>query len=170
MAEKKYAYYSGCSQESSSNEYDISLRAVMKALSVEMVEPEGWSCCGSTPAHTVNHVLAAALAARNLSLVEKMNMPTITTPCPSCLVAFKEANHRMENESFKKDVNDLLDKPYNCGVEAKSSLQIIYEDIGLEAIASNVKYIFPELKIAPYYGCIIRRIQLQWIKYLPRLV
>ncbi|MBN2403434.1 MAG: CoB--CoM heterodisulfide reductase iron-sulfur subunit B family protein [Spirochaetes bacterium] len=157
MAEKKYAYYSGCSQETSSKEYDISLRAVMKALDVELVEPEGWSCCGSTPAHTVNHVLAAALAARNLALVEKMNMPVLTTPCPSCLTAFKEANHRMENDSFKKDVNSLLDNPYNGTVDAKSSLQIIYEDIGLETIASKVKYVFTELKVAPYYGCIMNR-------------
>jgi heterodisulfide reductase subunit B2 len=157
MAEKRYAYYSGCSQESSSKEYDTSLRAVMKALGTELVEPEDWSCCGSTPAHTVNHVLAAALAARNLTLVEKMNMPVITTPCPSCLTAFKEANHRMENAYFKKEVNTLLDEPYNCSVDAKSSLQIIYEDIGLEAIASKVKYVFPDLKVAPYYGCIMNR-------------
>ncbi len=157
MSDKKYAYYAGCSQETSSKEYEISTRAVMKALEVELVEPKGWSCCGSTPAHTVNHVLAAALAARNLALVEKMNMPVLTTPCPSCLMAFKEANHRMENESFRNDVNSLLDNPYNRTVEAKSSLQIIFEDIGLEAITSKVKYVFPDLKIAPYYGCITNR-------------
>ena len=75
MGNRKYAYYSGCTQETSSKEYDVSLRAVMKALGAELVEPEGWTCCGSTPAHTVNHVLAAALAARNLALVEKMNVP-----------------------------------------------------------------------------------------------
>ena len=72
-------------------------------------------------------------------------------------MAFKTANHRMENASFKNEVNSLLDEPYNCTVETKSSLQIIYEDIGLEEIASKVKYVFPDLKIAPYYGCIMNR-------------
>jgi heterodisulfide reductase subunit B2 len=157
MAEKEYAYYSGCSQESTSKEYDSSLRTVMKALGVKLIEPEGWTCCGSTPAHTQSHVLADALAARNLALVEKMNMPAVTTPCPSCLTAFKNANHRMAGEAFKKEVNSLLDEPYNCTVDAKSSLQVIYEDIGLEAIASKVTHIMPDLRVAPYYGCIMNR-------------
>ena len=71
MAEKEYAYFCGCSLEGTAKEYDESLRAVMKALGVGLVEPDDWSCCGSTPAHTVDHVFAAALAARNLALVEK---------------------------------------------------------------------------------------------------
>ncbi len=157
MADKEYAYFSGCSLEGTAQEYDESLRVIMKALGVGLVEPEDWSCCGSTPAHTVSHVFAAALAARNLAIVEKMNMPTITTPCPSCLMAFKEANHRMEDEAFKNEVNELLDEPYGMGVDAKSSLQIIYEDIGLEAIAARVTHIMPDLKVAPYYGCILNR-------------
>jgi heterodisulfide reductase subunit B2 len=157
MPEKIYAYYSGCTQESTAKEYDKSLRAVLKALEVKLVEPEDWNCCGSTPAHTVNHVLAAALAAKNLALIEKMNMNLVTTPCPSCLTSFKNANHRMADESFKKEVNKLLDEPYNCTVDAKSSLQIIFEDIGPEAVASKVTHILPDLKVAPYYGCIMNR-------------
>jgi heterodisulfide reductase subunit B len=129
----------------------------MKALGVELVEPDDWSCCGSSPAHTVDYVFAAALAARNLAIVEKMGLPTITTPCPSCLMAFKKANRGMADEAFRKDVNELLDEPYNCGVEAKSSLQVIYEDIGLEAITSRVTHMLPDLKAAPYYGCILNR-------------
>jgi heterodisulfide reductase subunit B len=157
MAETKYAHFCGCSLEGTAKEYDDSLKVVMKALGAELVEPDDWSCCGSTPAHTVDHVFAAALAARNLAIVEKMGLPTITTPCPSCLMAFKKANHNMADEAFKQEVNELLDEPYNCGVEAKSSLQVIYEDIGLETIASRVTHILPDLKAAPYYGCILNR-------------
>ncbi len=157
MAETKYAHFCGCSLEGTAKEYDDSLKVVAKALGVELIEPEDWSCCGSTPAHTVDHVLAAALAARNLAIVEKMGLPTITTPCPSCLMAFKKANHGMADESFRNEVNELLDEPYNCGVEAKSSLQVIYEDVGLDAIAARVTHILPDLKAAPYYGCILNR-------------
>lgn len=158
MAEKEYAYFSGCSLEGTAKEYDESLRVVMKALGVNLVEPDDWSCCGSTPAHTVNHVFAAALAARNLTLVEKMNKDVLTTPCPSCLMAFKKAQYNMsKDEAFKDEVNGLLDEAYNCGVESKSSLQIIYEDIGLDAIAAKVSHIMPDLKVAPYYGCILSR-------------
>ena len=64
----------------------------MKALGAKLTDPPDWSCCGSTPAHAVDHLFAAALAARNLTIVEKMGRPTLTTPCPSCLSAFKKAH------------------------------------------------------------------------------
>ena len=91
MADKEYAYYAGCSLEGTAGPYDASVRLVMKALGATLTDPPDWSCCGSTPAHAVDHTFAAALAARNLTIVEKMGCPTLTTPCPSCLSAFKKA-------------------------------------------------------------------------------
>jgi heterodisulfide reductase subunit B len=158
MAEREYAYYAGCSQEGTAKEYDTSLRLVLKTLGVSIKEPDDWSCCGSTPAHTVDHVFAAALAARNLAIVEKMEMPTLITPCPSCLAVLKKAHLGMvQDESFKNEVNGLLDEPYGGGVITKSVLQIIYEDVGLEALAEKVTHTLPDLKVAPYYGCILNR-------------
>lgn len=158
MAETEYAYYSGCSLEGTAVEYDMSMRKVFDALGIVLREPEDWSCCGSTPAHTVDHVFAAALAARNLSIIEKMGTKTVTVPCPSCLSAFKRAHIGMTaDESFRNEVNELLDEPYNGGVNPKSTLQIMYEDIGLEAIAAKVTHALPDLVVAPYYGCILNR-------------
>jgi heterodisulfide reductase subunit B len=158
VAEKEYVYYPGCSLEGTAIDYEMSVRLVFKALGITLKEPNDWSCCGSTPAHTVDHVFAAALAARNLAIVEKMGASTVITACPACLSAFKKAHLRMaEDETFKKEVNDLLDEPYQCSVTAKSVLQIIYEDIGPEAVAKKVTTALPDLKVAPYYGCIINR-------------
>ena len=158
MAEKEYIYYPGCSLESSAIDYDMSVRKVLTALGVTLIEPDDWSCCGSTPAHSVDHVLAAAVAARNLGIVEKMGASTVITACPACLSAFKKAHLRMKKEkSFKNEVNAILDEPYNCGVTARSVLQIILEDIGTKAVAERVTTDFPDLKVAPYYGCIINR-------------
>ncbi len=159
MAEKKeYAYYSGCSLEGTAAAYDASVRAVMKKLGATLTEPPDWSCCGSTPAHAFDHLLAAALAARNLTIVEKMGSSILMTPCPSCLSAFKKAHARMaKNRVFRDEVNSLLDAPYNCTVTAKSALQVIYEDIGLEEVSRPVTTQLPDLKVAPYYGCILNR-------------
>ncbi len=158
MAEKEYAYYAGCSLEGTAVEYDMSMRQVFKVLGVNIKEPEDWSCCGSTPAHTVDHVFAAALAARNLTIIEKMGTDTVTVPCPSCLSAFKRAHLRMTaDESFKKEVNELLDEPYEGGVVPKSTLQIMLEDIGIDAVSSKVTHALPGLVVAPYYGCILTR-------------
>ena len=48
MAEKKYAHFCGCSLEGTAKEYDDSLKVVAKALEIELIEPEDWSCCGSS--------------------------------------------------------------------------------------------------------------------------
>jgi heterodisulfide reductase subunit B len=159
MAEKReYAYYEGCSLEGTAVAYNMSVRAVMKTLGVELKEPPDWSCCGSTPAHAVDHVFAAALAARNLSIIERMGSSTVAVPCPSCLSAFKKAHARMaRNKVFRNEVNDLLDTPYECTVSAKSALQIIYEDIGTDEIAKPVTMQLPGIRNAPYYGCILNR-------------
>jgi heterodisulfide reductase subunit B len=61
------------------------------------------------------------------------------------------------DESFKNEVNELLDEPYEGNVISKSSLQVIYEDIGLDAIAAKVTHALPEMKVAAYYGCILNR-------------
>jgi heterodisulfide reductase subunit B2 len=158
MDGREYIYYQGCAQEGTAREYDLSLKMVMKRLGAVLREPDDWSCCGSTPAHTVDDVLAAALAARNLALVEKMGATTVTTPCPACLTALKRAHIGMEgNEDFRDRVNSLLDVPYKGSVYAKSNLQVIYEDFGLDELAEKVTHNFPDLKVACYYGCIMNR-------------
>ncbi len=158
MAEKQYAYYGGCSLEGTAIEYDMSMKLVFHALGVTLREPEDWSCCGSTPAHTVDHVFAAALAARNLAIIEKMGTSTVAMPCPSCLATFKRAHLAMTGDArFKRDVNELLDEPYNGGVTPKSTLQVMIEDVGIEAIAARVTHALTDLVVAPYYGCILTR-------------
>lgn len=152
-----YAYYPGCSGTGTSIEYDMSTRAICSILGISLNEIPDWSCCGSTPAHTVDHTLSAALSARNLSLVEDMGLETTITPCPSCLANLKTSGLRMEEENFRTKVNKLLDKPYNGSVATKSVLQILVEDLGLDAIKDKVVKPLKGLKVAAYYGCIMNR-------------
>ncbi|MCF8067078.1 MAG: CoB--CoM heterodisulfide reductase iron-sulfur subunit B family protein [Desulfobacterales bacterium] len=150
-------YYPGCSGKGTSKEYDLSTLGICEALGVDLVEIPDWNCCGSTPAHTVNHVLSCALSARNLALVSKMGFNEVTTPCPSCLTNLKVAEHKMHKESFRAETNALLDIPYEDDVEAKSVLQILYENVGTEAVAARVKKPLEGLRVACYYGCIMNR-------------
>lgn len=153
----KYAYYPGCSGQSTSSEYEVSTKAVCRALGLELAEIPDWSCCGSTPAHTVDHVLSAALAARNLGLAQDAGFDTVITPCPSCLTNLKTAVHRMEDPDFRDKVNKLLDRPFMGGVQAKSVLQVIFEDIGPARLKAMVRKPLTGLRLAPYYGCIMNR-------------
>ena len=71
-AENRIAYYPGCSLHSSAAEYAKTLEAVAEALDLELVEPPGWICCGSSPAHSSDHVLATKYPVINLSIIEQM--------------------------------------------------------------------------------------------------
>jgi len=158
MTDKRsFAYYPGCSGHGTSVEYERSTRAVCRALNVTLLDVLDWSCCGSTPAHTVDHTLSAALSARNLARVAAMGKDTVLTPCPSCLTNLRTANRRMENPEFREKTNALLDEPLTSDVQAKSVLQALSEDVGLEAISAAVVKPLTGLKIAPYYGCIMNR-------------
>lgn len=157
MKARQYAYYPGCSQQGTAVEYDISTRAVAKELGIRLIDVEDWSCCGSTPAHTVDHLLYGALAARNLALVEGMKLGTVVTPCPSCLTAFKRALEIAQDAEMLEELNELIDLPFQGVIEAKSLLQVIFEEIGVEALAARVKKPLTGLRLAPYYGCILTR-------------
>ena len=153
----KIAYYPGCSGQGTSLEYDTSTpRRVQGARRGAGGHPD-WSCCGSTPAHTVNHVLSAALSARNLAQVEVMGMDKCTTPCPSCLTNLRTAAHKMDEPEFKEQVNALLDVPCNNTVDAQSVLQVLAENVDPELIKSKVVKPLTGIKIACYYGCIMNR-------------
>ncbi len=152
-----YAYYPGCSGQGTSIEYDRSTRAVCRALGVELVDIPDWSCCGSTPAHTVDHTLSAALSARNIQQAETLDVRGIVTPCPSCLTNLKTASHRMRDEGFKRKVENLLDGPCENTLPIMSVLQVLSEELGTEAVASKVVMPLTGLSLAPYYGCIMNR-------------
>ena len=44
-------YYPGCSLHSTSREFNESTLAACKAIGMNLVEPKGWVCCGSSAAH-----------------------------------------------------------------------------------------------------------------------
>ena len=155
--ELTYAYYPGCSGLSTSRDYEVSTRAVCRALGITLQEIPDWSCCGSTPAHTVDHVFSAALSARNLGLVEQMGLDTVITPCPSCLTNLKVAAHRMQDPAFQQEVNRHLQEPCANTAQVKSVLQVLKEDLGPGAIFDRVRTPLTGMKVVPYYGCIMNR-------------
>ena len=160
----KLAYYPGCSGEGTSTEYEASTRAVCRALGLEFAEIEDWNCCGSTPAHAMDIVLSGALGARNLMLAGRAGAEGVTTPCPSCLANLKMARHRMQSPEFKAKVDALLDAPTPAREDGSadlpdtfSVLQVILEQVGVDAVATRVTKPLEGLKVATYYGCLMSR-------------
>jgi heterodisulfide reductase subunit B len=153
-----YAYYPGCSALGSSKDYERSTQAVCEALGARLAPVPDWNCCGSTPAHAVNAELSAALCARNLTLAGQMNREGgLLTPCPSCLSNLKLASHRMEDQTFRQRVDELLDAPAGPFPRTRSVLQMLLEDFGAAGIARRTSRPLVGVRFAPYYGCLMSR-------------
>jgi heterodisulfide reductase subunit B len=155
------AYYPGCSGQGTSREYDKSTRAVCAALGLNLQDVSEWNCCGSTPAHAVDHTLSTALSARNIVQAKIGGAGRITTPCPSCLANLKTARRRLRHAPMLAAVREILDTdlPDNADTlpDTFSVLQLLTEDVGVEAIGKRVKRPLSGLRIAPYYGCLMSR-------------
>ena len=152
------AYYPGCSLRHSSEEFDHSTRKVLDALGVEYKEVPDWTCCGSTPAHMMDHLLAQSLAARNLRQAAEVG-DELLAPCPSCWQRQKNAELEIhESDAFRAEVNQMLDKPYTGRVKCYSLPEYLMKFVGEERVASLVKTDLSQLKVVPYYGCLLARL------------
>lgn len=155
---KPFGYYPGCSGLGTSAEYDKSTRAVLAALNIPIKDIEDWSCCGSTPAHTIDHNLSTALSARNFVQAEKQGLIDVLTPCPSCLKNLKSALHHMKSPLIGPKASKLLGgETVSDGHTVKSVLQVIHEDMDKDFFKNQIRRPLTGLKVVPYYGCLMSR-------------
>jgi heterodisulfide reductase subunit B len=151
-------YFPGCSLHSMAAEFDRSTRAVLEALGVNPVEPEGWVCCGSTPAHRVDHHLATRLPLESLILYEQEGLSEVTLPCAACFNRFRAATRDIRlDPALREDIERELGQPYHDSVQITSLPDLIVQRIGLEAVEKKVKRSLEGLKVACYYGCLLTR-------------
>jgi len=157
---KKLTYFPGCSAHGTSEEFDSTLKLVLKTLDVELEEIPDWNCCGATSAHVMTENLGYALPLRNLVLAEKIDNSTMGIACASCYQRMKVTKvHMDENPRLAAKINSTIiqEGTYKGEVEVKSMLQYCYEDIGIETIKSKVTKSLEGMKVACYYGCLLTR-------------
>jgi heterodisulfide reductase subunit B2 len=138
--ERTVGFFPGCALDSSAIEYGQTVRATARALDIELVEPPGWQCCGSSPTASVDPELAERLPLQAVTAVAELGLDTLTTPCSKCFARLKHA-----------EPND------NGGVAVQHFLDTLLQQVGLDDIASHVERPLKGLKVACYYGCLMTR-------------
>ncbi|MEW6201391.1 MAG: CoB--CoM heterodisulfide reductase iron-sulfur subunit B family protein [bacterium] len=153
----RYSYYPGCSLLSSAAEYDHSTQAVFGALGVELSELPDWNCCGASSAHAVDHILALALPLRNLAIAEAMGAD-VAVPCAACFSRLKNAEYKFRNDdAVRRELREIVSEPYEGKITVRHSMDILLNDIGLEAIQKKIVHPLKGLKVVCYYGCLLVR-------------
>jgi len=154
----KVAYFPGCSADSSAREYDHTVRNTAKVLGIELVEPPGWVCCGSSPAHATDPTAAHVYPLRTMATIERMGLNKVTSPCSNCFSRLKMAEREgMEDAAALRQVAEITDYDYQGKVTVQHFIDTILDHATPKQITDKVKRPLTGLKVACYYGCLITR-------------
>jgi len=153
----KYAFFLGCIMPLRYPGIESSTREVMQSLGVELVDMQGASCCPAPGVmRSFDQTYWMTVAARNLAIAEKMGMDVLTI-CNGCFDTLFEVAHKLNHDpelrkKINKNLRDAAGMEYGGTVNVRHFVELLYRDVGLEAIRAKVKG-GKNLKAAVHYGC-----------------
>ena len=152
------SYYPGCSLHATGIEFHMSTKAVTDALYLNLVEPEGWVCCGTSPAHNTDHYRAVKLPMETLAIAQDMGHSYMTMPCAACFSRFRVAMHEVQQDpELRQKIAEDIGFEYTGGIQVDNLLTTITDRVGYEAATAPVVKSLDGLKVACYYGCLLTR-------------
>jgi heterodisulfide reductase subunit B len=170
----KIPFYPGCALKTKARNYLVSGVAVGKKLGIELFELPKWNCCGVFPYLATDDIMRHLAPIRNLIHVQELNEgqvgqqeKRIVTFCSMCYHTLKEANRYVADKEKKEKINNFLEREkefvggvkqgYEGGINVLNFLEVLRDTIGYSKLAKEVKKPLKNLKVSPYYGCLILR-------------
>ena len=151
----RYAFYLGCTVPVRAMNYEMAARKVAERLGIELVDVDGFSCCGF-PAKPLDWQAGLLMAARNLALAEAQGLDVLTL-CSACTGTLTEADHRLkEDAELRAWANEQLaemGRTYKGTVRVRHFARMLYEKVGVEALQEAVTVPLADFGFAPHYGC-----------------
>lgn len=157
-----YGFYPGCSMGATARAYLQSTEAICKTLGLTLQEVEDWNCCGASEYVSVNSVAAYSLIARNLSLAAQEGHADLIAPCSMCFLNLHKVDGYMgKYPKVNQQVGRALAAgglSYNAGsVHVRHLLDVVFEDVGFDAVTAKITRPLQGVRVAPYYGCLLTR-------------
>lgn len=151
----KYALYLGCTIQTEQYAFEMSARETLPKLGVELVDVEGFSCCGY-PLRSLNNFSWVYLTARNLALADGLGLDLLPL-CNGCHLSMSEVKHALDSDhELRETVNGILSVEgleYTGESEIRHLIEVLKEDIGVEKIRASLTKTLKGLKLASHYGC-----------------
>ena len=156
----KYAFYPGCVARGGAPELYQSTLRVAEELGLELVEVTKAACTGAGVLQEKNRKLGDILNVRTLALAEQIGSPLLTI-CSTCQGVFSQVNYNVKkNPEYLEELNGHLAEEglkYSGNTEVKHLMWAILEDIGTDKLKKHITRRFPNLSLAPFYGCYVVR-------------
>ena len=152
-----YSYFPGCTSHSTAVEYDLSTKAVLKTLGVELVEIDDWNCCGAAAVHSMNRFLSLCLPARNIAMAQKRDLELVV-PCAGCFNMLKRAERALKTDlDARREIESTIGFTYREDLTIRALIDMVVTGIGFRRIEERVQRPLAGLKVASYYGCALVR-------------
>jgi heterodisulfide reductase subunit B len=135
-------------------QYEAATDSLLSRLGVGVVDLD-FNCCGYPlrNSHFDAYVLSSA---RNLALAEEAQLDLLTV-CSCCYGSLKQVRQLLrDDDRLRRTANAAMaTEQLRCSGSARVRhlLQVLDEDVGLEAIEAARKVTFDGLKVACHYGC-----------------
>jgi heterodisulfide reductase subunit B2 len=153
------AYFPGCTLSTKAAGYDVSGRAVARALGIDLDELPEWQCCGATfPLATDNSM---ALIAPTRLLAQAGNAGQhVTTLCAICFHVLRRTQSALQRHpEMLERINWFTEEPYDGQVRVSHFLELLRDELTFPKLQERVTRPLTGLKVAPYYGCLLLRPQ-----------
>jgi len=153
----KVGLFLGCVIPTEQYAYELSLRKVLPELGIELVDVEGFSCCGA-PLRSINLNLSLYLSLRNLAVCEMAGLDMLA-PCPICHLALTEALNFIHDSGDSEDgarYKAMLaeeELKLDGKIKIYHTLDLLHDVIGTEEIVKHVKKPLNRIELACHYGC-----------------
>ena len=160
----KLLYFPGCSLKNYAQRYEKSALAVAKRFDIELVELKRWNCCGVVYSLASDSVFHHIAAVRNLIRAQEQMHETgnekLVTLCSMCYQVLASVNHRLARDpEALETLNRFMDEEedYLGTIEVLHFLQVLRDYVGFHKIKENLERKLENIRVAPYYGCLLVR-------------
>jgi heterodisulfide reductase subunit B2 len=153
----RYGLFLGCNMPAIRPDVERAIRLTMPELGVELVDLDGYVCCpafGTFP--SMDEEAQLAVNAWNMSLGEERGVDLLIE-CGSCYSSLRTGRALLaKHEAQQARVNELLAKSnrsYAGKAVPRHITDVLYNEVGLERIASSVKRPLEGLHGVIQYPC-----------------
>ncbi|MBS7648563.1 MAG: heterodisulfide reductase-related iron-sulfur binding cluster [Candidatus Bathyarchaeia archaeon] len=158
MTGREYAFFIGCTIQIRLPSVEVASKLVLERLGIKVHEMRDVSCCPEPyTAGLVGKELRLALGARNIAISDAMGLDILCI-CNGCYeTLFEVKNALNENPEVKEEINENLllplKKEFKGMNQVKHVVEVLYEEVGLEKIKSQIVKPLTKLNVALHAGC-----------------
>ncbi len=158
------SYMPGCTLKTTGKNFEKSTILLLDILGITVEELDRWVCCGTTYSLSSDNLMNHLAPVRTLLRAKETGRRELLVLCSMCYNTLRRAQSLVLRDKEKRDkINEFMYREETTydGDEDRvvHLLNYLKDNVGFEKVSERVIRKPSDLKIAPYYGCMLLRPQ-----------